>query len=110
MHPPTQHPPRARLLYSLAPFVHAAGHHTPSVSSLWQMELTQLRSKSIKLPSDDEPTAGTNTRCPPYEQESEEPSPTVESVSVVLDEPPLTTLKVTRVAKPDRGLDTPAVA
>ena len=72
------------------------------------MELTQLRSRSIKLSSDDEPTIGTNTRsAPPYEHEPEEPIPTV---SVELDEPPLTTLKVTRVAKPDRGLDTPALA
>lgn len=74
------------------------------------MELTQLRSKSIKLSGDDEPTIGTNTRSAPYEHEPEEPSPMGESVSVELDEPPPTTLKVTRVAKPDRGLDTPAVA
>ena len=43
----------------------------------------------------------------PPSHEPEEPIPTV---SVELAEPPLTTLKVTRVAKPDRGLDTPAVA
>ena len=48
-------------------------------------------------------------RQQPYEHGAEEPSPTGESVSIELDEPPPTTLKVTRVAKPDRGLDTPAV-
>ena len=81
------------------------------------MELTQMRSKSIKLSGDDgAPTIdGTNTRShrwrqQPYEHGAEEPSPTGESVSIELDEPPPTTLKVTRVAKPDRGLDTPAVA
>ena len=81
-----------------------------------QMELTQMRSRSMKLETDDEPTVDTNTRSAPYEQEPEEPSSTVESVSVVLDELP-TTLQVTRVAKPssararvDPGLDSPAVA
>ena len=75
-----------------------------------------MRSRSMKLETDDEPTVDTNTRSAPYEQEPEEPSSTVESVSVVLDEPP-TTLQVTRVAKPssararvDPGLDSPAVA
>ena len=65
------------------------------------MELTQVRGRSIKLAADDEPTdVHTNTRSAPYEQEPEEPSSTAE-VSVVLDEPP-TTLRVTRVAKPNK--------
>jgi len=104
-------PPRCPLplpALTLWPRPRAWPPHTHSASDFWQMELTQLRSRSIKLSSDDEPTIGTNTRsAPPYEHEPEEPIPTV---SVELDEPPLTTLKVTRVAKPDRGLDTPALA
>ena len=47
----------------------------PPPRTLWQMELTQLGSKSITLSNDDEPTIATNTRSasppPPYAPELE---------------------------------------
>jgi len=85
----------------LAFFVLRFRHQSAQLVKM-QMELTQVRGRSMKLATDDEPTdVDTNTRSAPYEQEPEEPSSTVESVSVVLDEPP-TTLRVTRVAKPNK--------